>query len=136
MALLPLILMTNRAGPPTPAEGDFFTDERINLSAYLGVRSDGCYLIRVEDEGIVEAGIHLGDLLVVEKGAEANVGDVVIILHNGQLVITRLFEAHHGSLRLVPDTATLKTSAEPDVWGIVKFAIHRVSKAVRTERDW
>lgn len=122
---LPLFAMKIPAGPPTPAED--YIEDRIDLSAYLTPRPDTSFLIRVEGESMVEAGIHPGDLLVVERGVDAKNGDVVIAQVGEQFTVKR-FRRYRGNLWLIPANKDFPAPKLEDfsVWGVVRYAIHKL----------
>jgi DNA polymerase V len=122
---IPLVAMKIPAGPPAPAE-DEYVEDRIDLSEYLTPRPDNSFLVRVEGDSMIEAGIRPGDLLVVERAPEAQSGDIVIAVVGGQFTVKRLHK-HQGTLHLVGANNTFPEPAQEEfsVWGIVKFAVHK-----------
>lgn len=122
---LPLIDMNIPAGPPTPAE--HLIEDKIDLSAYLAPHPDTSFLIRVEGESMLEAGIHPGDLLVVERTLEPHNGDVVIAQVGDCFTVKRLRRAR-GNLWLVSANKDYPDPLQDDftVWGVVRYSIHKV----------
>lgn len=120
---LPLFAMKIPAGAPAPPED--YIEDRIDLSAYLTPHPDTSFLIRVEGESMIEAGIHPGDLLVVERGTEAKSGDVVIAQIGDQFTVKR-FRRYRGNLWLVPANKDFPAPKLEDfsVWGVVRYSIH------------
>lgn len=125
LALIPLYVMSVPAGPPAPAED--YIEERIDLSEYLAPHPTKTFLIRVDGDSMIDAGICPGDLLVVERSSEACNGDIVIALINGQFTVKELRRLPNR-LWLVSANKNLPPARhEPfSIWGIVKFAIHKV----------
>lgn len=76
---------------------------------------------------MVDAGINSGDLLVVERGKEAQNGDVVVARVSGQFTVKR-FRRQHGALSLVPANPAYPIPPPEDfsVWGVVKYSIHKL----------
>jgi len=121
---LPLFAMKIPAGPPALAED--YIEDRIDLSDYLAPHPDTSFLIRVEGESMVDAGIHPGDLLVVERGPEAKNGDIVIAQVGEQFTVKQ-FRRHRGNLWLVPaNKDCLPTLQDFSVWGVVRYSIHKL----------
>src|SRR3989338_9338409 len=54
------------AGTPTPAEQQLL--ETMSFDHFLINKPDKSYLLRVSGDSMIEAGIHPGDLVVVENG--------------------------------------------------------------------
>jgi len=76
------VLGTVEAGIPSPAEEDHL--ETINLEAHLIRHPQATYLLRVQGESMIEAGILPGDAVLVERRKEAKTGDIVIAEVDGQ----------------------------------------------------
>lgn len=65
-----------QAGFPSPAEEEL--SDTINLDQFLVCKPEATYLLTVTGDSMIEAGIHPGDLVLVEKGATAKNNDIVI----------------------------------------------------------
>src|SRR5262252_3909223 len=72
---LPL-LGTVTAGFPSPAEEELA--DTMTLDEYLITNKEATYLLKVDGESMIEAGILPGDLLLVERGVDPRDGDIVI----------------------------------------------------------
>jgi repressor LexA len=70
------VLGTVSAGFPSPAEEEL--TDTMSLDEYLIANKEATYLLKVNGDSMIEAGILPGDLLLVERGAEARDGDIVI----------------------------------------------------------
>jgi len=64
------------AGFPTGAEEE--TLDILTLDSYLIKNREATYVLTVKGDSMTDAGIHAGDLVIVERGAEAKSGDIVI----------------------------------------------------------
>ena len=70
------ILGTVAAGFPSPADEEL--TDTMTLDEYLITNKEATYILKVNGESMIEAGILPGDMLLVERGAEARDGDIVI----------------------------------------------------------
>ena len=70
------ILGTVTAGFPSPAEEELA--DTMSLDEFLITNKEATYILKVNGESMIEAGILSGDLLLVERGAEPRDGDIVI----------------------------------------------------------
>jgi SOS regulatory protein LexA len=70
------VLGTVSAGFPSPAEEELA--DTMSLDEYLITNREATYLLKVSGNSMIEAGILPGDLLLVERGAQARDGDIVI----------------------------------------------------------
>ena len=59
-------------------------------SPAAGVSGSRCTLVRVKGDSMIDAGIHEGDLLVVEQQPNANIGDVVVAIVNNEFTVKYL----------------------------------------------
>ena len=64
------------AGYPSPAEEELL--DVLNLEEYLIHNKDGTYMLRVQGDSMIEAGILPGDIVLVERRTQAKHGDIVI----------------------------------------------------------
>jgi SOS regulatory protein LexA len=73
------VLGTVTAGFPSPAEEELADTMDLNDFLMTNVRhQEAINILRVNGESMIEAGILPGDMLLVERGAEACDGDIVI----------------------------------------------------------
>ena len=84
---LPLFLSRGPAGFPSPA--DDYVEAVVDLNEVCGVDGVQTYLVRVDPEGfsMVGANIWPGDVLVVDRAAEAGDRDIVIASVGGELTV-------------------------------------------------
>ena len=71
-----------QAGFPSPAEEELV--DTINLDQFLVARPEATYLLTVSGDSMIEAGIHPGDLVLVEKGGVPKKNDIVIAQIDGE----------------------------------------------------
>lgn len=65
------------------------------------------FILRVEGESMIEAGIHSGDYAIIEKASAAANGDIVVALIENDATIKRFFkEKNH--IRLQPENSSMK----------------------------
>jgi SOS regulatory protein LexA len=70
------MLGTVTAGFPSPAEEEL--TDTMSLDEYLITNREATYILKVDGESMIEAGILPGDLLLVERGVDPRDGDIVI----------------------------------------------------------
>lgn len=76
------LLGSIKAGFPSPAEEELL--DTISLDEFLIRRPDATYLLTVSGDSMLDAGIHPGDLVLVEKGAAPKSNDIVIAQIDGE----------------------------------------------------
>jgi DNA polymerase V len=118
------------AGFPSPAES--FFEKRLDLTQLLTPHPDFTYFTRVEGESMSGAGIHDGDILVVDRTLDAINNSIVVVILNGGFVVKRIQFREQGILLISEHHRyPLITVTEHDtfsIWGVVTYAIHAVGK--------
>ena len=124
---LPLFISSVSAGFPSPAED--YMDRKLDLNELLIKNPAATFFVRVEGDSMINAGIHHDDILVVDRARQAESGDVVIAVLDGELTVKRLvLEGDRG--RLVaenPAYPAIEISQERgcEIWGVVTSVIHQ-----------
>jgi DNA polymerase V len=146
------------AGFPSPAEQ--YLEPPLDLNELLIKRPAATYFVRVEGDSMIGAGIHDGDLLVVDRSLRPASGDVIIASVDGDFTVKTLRMGEEGSgmgeegsgkgeggsgkgeggnekrvIRLEPanpkyPTIVLKPGQELDYFGKVTACIHKLTKGV------
>lgn len=116
------------AGFPSPAAD--YEQDRLDLNKHLVGNAAATFFVRVAGDSMVGAGIHTGDLLVVDRSLEPRDKNVVIAVIDGELTVKRI-RLKAGKITLEPenpDYATLEITADTafEVWGVVTSVIHKL----------
>ena len=103
--------------------------EWIDLDDYVRRGNEPTYYLRVNGDSM-EADVFSGDLLVVERTAAAETGNIVIAEINGEFTVKRL-KHEKPYLYLVPANPNykrrkIKRKDEFAVWGVVTHVIRKV----------
>jgi DNA polymerase V len=123
-----LFLVPVSAGYPSPA--DDYLDGALDLNQHLIQHPTATFFVRVAGDSMQEAGIHSGDVLIVDRALPPSDGSVVIAVINGELTVKRLSK-RHGTLMLLPENQQyppmpITETTAFEVWGVVTYVIHRV----------
>lgn len=119
------------AGFPIPIDNDE-RGQRINLLQMLCPHLESCYLIRVKGHSMVDANIHDGDIVIVDKSnRQPTPHQVAVCELNGEYTLKR-FEMRQGVGWLIPanpDFPEIKVMPHDDfsIWGVVTYVIHQPS---------
>jgi len=130
---LPLFSAYVRAGFPNPA--DDHVEERIDLNALLTPHPDASFLLRVDGESMIDAGIYPGDVVVIDRSLTVVQRDVVVAEVEGEFLIKR-FIRQNGRIILASDNPVFRPieftgDMELIIFGVVTFTLHR-----HRERRW
>lgn len=73
-----------------PSPADDYLEAPLNLHDDLIKRLAATFFVRVVGDSMVGAGIHEGDVLVVDRWLDAAPGRIVIAVLNGEMTVKRL----------------------------------------------
>ncbi len=113
------------------AAADDYAERGIDLNEQLVRNKPATFFMRVNGDAMKGAGIHNGDVVIVDRSLLARNGSVVIAILNGELLIRRLQILENRKKILVPETkklSVIEVNEEMgfDVWGVVTYVIHSV----------
>ena len=123
---LPLFSSRVQAGFPSPA--DDYLEGQLDLNQFLIKHPAATYFVKAVGNSMLQAGIHSGDILIVDKSLEAKEGNIVIALVDGEFTVKRI-EKKEGKLYLMPandayQPIELHEGSEVEIWGVVTNVIH------------
>ena len=114
------------AGFPSPAEDH--VEGRLDLNRHLIRHPAATFFVRASGDSMLGAGIHPGDLLVVDRSLEPAHGKVVIAVVDNELTVKRL-EVRDGRVRLLAENdryppIACAEGADLQIWGVVTSVVH------------
>lgn len=124
----PLFMVPVAAGFPSPAED--YIEGKLDLNKYLIRHPAATFFVRVTGESMINAGIHPGDILIVDRAIEPANKNVVIAVIDGEFMVKRL-SMIQGKVFLMPENENFKplkieNEMNFEVWGVVTNVIHRL----------
>ncbi len=125
---IPIVSGKVAAGFPSPA--DDYLEKNLDLNEFLIKHPVATFFVRVDGDSMVGAGIHHGDILIVDRALEPTDRKVVIAIVDGQLTVKRLRHVD-GKIMLVPENEAypplvIPGGTELEIWGVVTTVIHPV----------
>lgn len=126
LVTVPLLMSRIHAGFPSPA--DDYVDQTLDLNTHLISHPAATFYVRVRGHSMRGAGIHDGDLLIVDRALTPRLGRIVVALVNGEFTVKRLTR-HGGQIWLMaehPDYPPIRLQEDIDdrIWGTVTYVIH------------
>ena len=116
------------AGFPSPAN-DYLEGE-IDLNRYLIKNPLATFIVKSQGNCMLQAGIHSGDLLIVDRSIKPKNHSIVIVSIDGDLTVKRIKVSGKKFLLSSDnkDYGNVKINNESDIfiWGIVTKVIHNV----------
>lgn len=124
----PLFLCSVKAGWPSPA--DDYIEEQINLHEIAVKNPAATFFLQAAGDSMIEAGIHDGDILVVDRSAEARHNRVVIAALDGELLV-KFLKQRGGRSWLAPanpDYSAIEITGREyvHIWGVVTYVLHKL----------
>ncbi len=109
------------------AAADDYMERGIDLNEQLIRNKPATYFMRVSGNSMVNACIHDGDIVIVDRSIKPVNGKIVIAVVDGEMLIRRL-EKTINRLRLIPETPGLSPIevseySELVIWGVVTYTI-------------
>jgi DNA polymerase V len=125
---LPLFEAGVSAGFPSPAAD--YEEGKLDLNKHLVKHPAATFFVRVIGDSMVGAGIHCGDILVVDRSLEPRDKSVVIAVLNEELTVKRI-RIRKRKVTLEPEnenypTQEIDEGMEFEVWGVVTNVIHKL----------
>jgi len=105
---IPFFSAMVRAGLPTFGDGD--TEDKVDLNKLLIKNPEATFFVIAEGYSMNYAGIHDGDLLIVDRSLEPVTGNIIISTANEELTI-------------VPLSNKIQKA---EIWGVVAHVIHKL----------
>lgn len=91
------VLGVVEAGFPGTAEEDI---HEMSLDDFLIQKREASYMLRVKGDSMIDAGIIEGDYVIVERGSQPKVGDIVIARIDGAFTMKYYRKDTSGNLYL------------------------------------
>ena len=125
---LPYVVNGISAGFPSPA--DDFLDINIDLNKHLIKNPSTTFYGRVRGDSMKDAGIHDGDLLIIDKSLEPTNNKIAVCYVNGEFTVKRI-SIEKDVVWLIAENKNyepIKVTKDNDlvIWGIVTTVIKQL----------
>lgn len=121
----PLAEIAVRAGGPDMIEGS--QGELFLIDQYLVRQPSRTVMVPVKGDSMVDAGIHDGDLVVVERARAARAGDIVVAIVDNEFTLKEL-ALEKGRFILKPRNPAypvIRPKGELEIFGLVTGLVRR-----------
>lgn len=125
---LPLVDAFINAGFPSPA--DDYLDQKLDLNHLLIKNPSSTFFARVRGNSMIDAGIHDGDILIIDKSLEPKQTSVLVCLMDGEFTVKKIMKSN-GDFYLMPQNKDFKPikiekNSNFRLWGVVTYCIHKL----------
>ncbi len=117
-----------QAGYPSPA--DDFKDKSISLDRTVVRNKGATFYTRVVGQSMINAGLHEGDILVVDKSITPEHDKIAVCVIDGEFTVKRL-HIDQNEVYLMPENenySPIKVEEFNDfrVWGVVTYVVKKL----------
>lgn len=124
-AAMPFVTASVACGFPSPA--DDYMENPLDFNELVGARLPSVFAVRVQGESMRDAGIHAGDIAVIDRARKVVSGCIVVACLNGEFTLKR-YLVRKGRVILRPENpafSEIAVSEEADfeVWGVLRNVV-------------
>lgn len=124
----PLLMVPVSAGFPSPAED--YIEGKLDLNMHLVKHPAATFFVKVAGDSMIDAGIHPGDILIVDRSLEPTDKKVVIAIVDGDLTVKRI-RIKDNKVFLSPENNNyppiqINENMNFEIWGVVTNVIHKL----------
>ena len=125
---LPLYGSAVSCGFTSPAEDH--VDNQLSLDEFLVPNPNSTFFVRATGDSMIGAGIHDGDLLVIDRSIDAIHNSIILAIVDTEFTVKRLIK-DNGNIILRAENALfddmiIKSEQHFMVWGVVVHVIHHL----------
>lgn len=112
------------------AGSDDYMERGIDLNEQLIRNKPATFFFRMNTDAMVDAGIHIGDILIVDRSIKAVSGKIIVAVINGELLVRKL-QTNIKGVTLIAENKKyghihVEEFSNYTAWGVVVYGIHRV----------
>ena len=96
------------AGQPILAFDDYQTGYALPKELLRSAEPSETFLLTVDGESMIEAGIYTGDIIIVTRSFEVRDGDIVVARINGESATVKRIYRENGHVRLQPENCAME----------------------------
>jgi DNA polymerase V len=112
------------------AAADDYMERGIDLNEQLIRNKPATFFFRMNSDAMIDAGIHSGDVLIVDRSIKAVNGKVIVAIVNGELMVRKL-QTHIKGVTLIAENKKYASMQVDEfsgyaAWGVVVYSIHSI----------
>ena len=113
------------------AAADDYMERGIDLNEQLIKNKPATYFFRMHGNAMIDAGIHPGDILIVDRSLPAVSGKIIVAALDGELVVRRYQQQMNNTSLLAENSRygaiQVNELTNFRAWGVVTYVIHTIS---------
>ena len=116
------------------AAADDYMERGIDLNEQLIMNKPATFFFKMDSDAMEGAGMHAGDILIVDRSITATAGKIIVAAINGELLVRR-YQQQFNKRWLVAENNRYKNVditefSQFSVWGVVTCFVHLVDPAL------
>lgn len=128
------VLESPQAAAGFPSPGADYVEDALDLNQMLVRNPPATFFVRCRGQSMLDAGIHDGDVLVVDRSVHPSCGKIVVAVLDGTLFVKRL-RTIGGRLALVSENKAEESKYKPmffdesqenTLWGVVTSVVRKL----------
>jgi DNA polymerase V len=125
---LPFYTEKLSAGFPSPAND--YLEKSLDLNEFLIKNPPATFFVEIQGDSMIGAGIHSGDILIVDRSLEAVHNKIVVAAINGEFTVKRLYWVKK-TVKLMAENPNykpieIKDGMDFEIWGVATTVIHKL----------
>lgn len=125
----PRVLFEHKVAAGFPSPADDHAEKKLDLNDYLIGQKETTFFVRIKGDSMIDASIHDGDIVIVDRSKQAKVGDIVLASIDGDFTVKILFK-NKNQFKLLPandkyQPIEIKQDTTFEIWGIVTGAVRK-----------
>ena len=112
------------------AAADDYAERGIDLNEQLIMNKPATFFFRMKGDAMTDAGIHEGDVLIVDRSLKADNGKIIVGSVDGELMIRRFHKTFNKTFLTAENkkyrVVEIGEFVRFDAWGVVTCVIHVV----------
>lgn len=114
-----------QAGFPSPAEEELI--DTLSLDEYLIESPEMSFMLKVTGDSMIEAGIHPGDIVIVERGRQPKNGQIILAQVDSEWTL-KYYQKTRGKISLVAANSkypAIQPARELRIEGVIRAVIRK-----------
>jgi DNA polymerase V len=123
---VPLAHARASCGLPSPA--DDYLDKPLDFNELLIINPAATFAVRIAGESMTGAGLLPGDIAIVDRSLSPKHGDIVLVLIDGEFIVTRLQQQGGECTTLKPENPAfspieISEGQSLEIWGVITGSV-------------
>jgi len=125
----PKVLFEHKVAAGFPSPADDHAEKKLDLNEYLIGQQETTFFVRIKGDSMIDASIHDGDIVIIDRAKQAKIGDIVLASIDGDFTV-KILSKHGAQPRLLPanekyQPIDVKKDSAFEIWGTVTGAVRK-----------